>query len=92
MANKHKFTLAVNTVGCQEDVVSVSSDTLGEATTMASLILVAACDLRLVRGFDEEDKRIVKKMIEEVAYEDPGKSKYYRVSDTQIIFIHREEF
>lgn len=92
MANKHKFTLMVNTVGCQEDVVTVSSATLGEASMLASLVFVAACDLRMVRGFDEEDKRILKRMIETVAYEEPGKSEYYRASDTVVIFVHREEF
>lgn len=92
MANKHKFTLAVNTVGCQEDVVTVSSESLTEATLMASLIFVAACQLRLVRGFDEFDKVTLERMIQDVKNGNPGLSQHWRISDTQVIFIHREEF
>lgn len=91
MANKYKFTLSVNTVGCEEPVVTVSADSLAEAALMAQLIFVAACELRLVRGFDDEDKVDLKRLIESVAYEPPGKSQFWRISDTQIIFIHRDE-
>ena len=92
MANKHKFTLAVNTVGCQEDVVTVSSDTLAEAALMAALIFVAACQLRLVRGFDDEDRKELEGMIETVKNIKAGQQDHWRVSDTQVIFVHREEF
>lgn len=92
MANKHKFTLMVNTVGCQEDVVTVSSQTLVEATLLATLVFSAACELRMVRGFDEFDKPILERMISDVSCGFAGVTQHWRISDTQVIFVHREEF
>ena len=92
MANKHKFTLAVNTVGCQEDVVTVSSESMAEASLLAMLIFSAACELRMVRGFDEFDKVTLKRMVDDVTAGNPGLSQHWRISDTQVIFVHREEF
>lgn len=91
MANKHTFKLSVNTVGCQEDTVAVGSDSIQEAVLLAQLIFVAACQLRMVRGFDEFDKVTLERMIEDVSRNLSSHVAHWRISDTQVLFLSREQ-